>query len=211
MNWLTDICHGGFNARALTLAGILFSSAAWSAQPEESYLGLGFGSSDFPQMYELGAAWPGVSGVQAEESSQAWKFFTGYQFSNWLAVETAWVDFGDARVETDLQEGGTAALKLYSAGFEFSALATWSVTAEVQVFARAGVLAWKSQPQLDLSEGLPIADFTTPDKKGYAPVLGLGGQWDFNPRTSLRLDWSTYIDLADGDPQTWLLYIIRRY
>jgi hypothetical protein len=162
-------------------------------------------------MYELGAAWPGVSGVQAEESSQAWKFFTGYQFSNWLAVETAWVDFGDARVETDLQEGGTAALKLYSAGFEFSALATWSVTAEVQVFARAGVLAWKSQPQLDLSEGLPIADFTTPDKKGYAPVLGLGGQWDFNPRTSLRLDWSTYIDLADGDPQTWLLYIIRRY
>lgn len=162
-------------------------------------------------MSELAAAWPNVSGVQAEESSQAWKFFTGHQFSKWLAVETAWVDFGDARVSADLQAGGTAVLKLDTAGFEFSALATWSVSPEVQVFARAGVLAWKSRQQLDLADGLANADFTTPDKKGYAPALGLGSQWDFNPRTSLRLDWSKYIDVADGDPQTWLLQILRRY
>jgi len=211
LNCFTDLCDWRFNARALVLASIVFSSPAWSAQPGESYLGLGFGSSDFPQMSELGAAWPDVSGVQAEESSRAWKFFTGYQFSNWLAVETAWVDFGDARVSADLQEGGTAALKLYSAGFEFSALATWSVSADVQLFARAGFLAWKSQQRLDLSDGLASTDFTTPDKKGYAPVLGLGAQWDFNPRTSLRLDWNACIDLADGDPQTWLLSVLRRY
>ena len=162
-------------------------------------------------MSELGAAWPNVSALQADESSQAWKFFTGYQFSIWLAVETAWVDFGDARVSADLQEGGAAALKLYTAGFEFSGLATWSVSTEVQLFARAGVLAWKSGQQLDLSDGLVSTDFVTPDKKGFAPVLGLGAQWDFNPRTSLRLDWDAYIDLADGDPQTWLLSVLRRY
>ena len=162
-------------------------------------------------MTELASAWPDASGVQAEETSGAWKFYTGHQFSHWLAVETAWVDFGDARVTAELQGDDTAALKLDTAGFEFSALATLSLTGDLQVFARAGVLVWKSRQQLDLADGLASEDFGVPDKKGYAPVLGLGAQWDLGSRTSLRVDFEKYIDLADGDPQTWLLSVLRRY
>ena len=211
MNCLIDRFGRGFNSCALLVAGMLISSPVWSAQPGESYLGLGFGESDFSQMTELASAWPDVSGVQADETSRSWKFFTGYQFSKWFAVETAWVDFGDARVSAELQEGGTAALKLDTAGFEFSALATLPLTGELQAFARAGALVWKSRQQLKLADGLASVDFGTPDKKGYAPVLGLGAQWDAGSRTSLRLDWEKYFDLADGDPGVWLFSVVRRY
>lgn len=211
MKRLIDGYGRGFKSPALFLASMMISLPAWSAQPGESYLGLGLGESDFSQMTGLVFAWPGVSGVQAEETSRSWKVQTGHQFSPWLAVETAWVDFGVARVSAALQEGGTAALKLDTAGFEFSALATLSVTGELQVFARAGALVWKSRQQLELADGLASDDFGTPDKKGYAPVLGMGAQWDLGSRTSLRLDWEKYLDLADGDPEVWLFSVLRRY
>jgi hypothetical protein len=189
----------------------MLAQTAWSVEPGQSYLGLGFGQSEFSGMDGIATAWPGTTGAQSDETSLAWKLYTGYQFRHWLAVETACVDFGDLRARADLQGTDMAALKISPNGFEFSGLATWSVTGDVQVFLRAGMLAWRAAQKFSLPEGVNGADFSRPERDGFSPALGAGGQWDFSPRSSLRLEWQQYPDLADSDPQTWMLSAIRRF
>jgi hypothetical protein len=194
------------------MAGVMmFAPAAWSVQPEQSYLGLGFGQSEFSGMDDIVASWPDVSGSRLEETSLAWKFYTGYQFSEWFAVETAWVDFGDLRAEADLQAPDAASLKISPYGFEFSGLATWPISTDARLFARAGILIWRAPQKIDLSDGLVAGDFPRPDRDGFSPALGLGGQWDFSERSSVRLEWQQYLELADDDPQTWVLSLVRRF
>lgn len=206
---------GTWTRRTSVLFGVaacsLAACPAWAVQPEQSYLGLAFGASEFPQMSELTAAWPDTSLDTVEESDLAWKLYTGYQFSNWLAVETGWVDFGAARASALHAGGDRVSMKISTAGFEFSALATASIGDSLQAFARGGVLAWKGVQKIEAGGSLAVEDFSGPDKSGVAAALGLGVHWDMGARNSLRLEWQKYLDVAGGDPETWLLSVARRY
>ena len=128
----------------------LMAGPAWSVQPEQSYLGLAFGASEFSQMSELTSSWPDTSLDTVEESDLAWKLYTGHQFSNWLAVETGWVDFGAVRASAVHIGGDSVSMKITPSGFEFSALATASIGDSVQVFARGGALAWRRQTVVNI-------------------------------------------------------------
>lgn len=200
---------------ALVLLGLSVSGTvagpAWAAQPEQSYLGLAFGASEFSQMSKLTDPWPDTTLDTVKESDLAWKLYTGHQFSDWLAVETGWVDFGVARASAIHAGGESVAMKLSTSGFEFSALATVSVSDSIQLFARGGALAWKGRHRIEAGPPLEPEDFPGPDKKGFAAALGLGVNWDLGARNSLRVEWQKYLDVAGGDPETWLLSVARRY
>jgi hypothetical protein len=206
---------GTWTRRTLVLFGVvacnLAACPAWAVQPEQSYLGLAFGASEFSQMSELTAAWPDTSLDTVEESDLAWKLYTGHQFSNWLAVETGWVDFGAARASALHAGGDSVSMKIATSGFEFSALATASIGDSWQVFARGGALAWRSSQKINVGDSLAAEDFSGPDKSGFAAALGLGVHWDLGERNSLRVEWQKYLDVAGGDPETWLLSLARRY
>lgn len=192
-------------------AGGLAVAPAWAVQPEQSYLGLAVGASEFPQMSELTATWPDTSIDTLKQSDLAWKLYTGHQFSKFLAVETAWVDFGTVRAFTTHASGESVAIKLSAAGFEFSALATASISDSLQLFARGGALVWRGGQKIQVGGSLSPEDFPGPDKKGFAAALGLGAHWDLGERNSLRVEWQKYLDVAGGDPETWLLSVARRY
>ena len=206
---------GNWTRRTAALLGMavcgLGAAPAWSAQPGQSYLGLGFGASEFSQMEGLAAGWPDTSLETVDESDLVWKLYTGYQFSDWLAVETGWVDLGAARASSSHASGDPVSIKIAPAGFEFSALATASLGESVQVFARGGALAWRSSQKIELGDSLDARDFPGPDKSGFAAALGLGVHWDLGAKNSLRLEWQKYLDVAGGDPETWLLSVARRY
>ena len=189
----------------------LMAGPAWSVQPEQSYLGLAFGASEFSQMSELTSSWPDTSLDTVEESDLAWKLYTGHQFSNWLAVETGWVDFGAVRASAVHIGGDSVSMKITPSGFEFSALATASIGDSVQVFARGGALAWRSSQKIEAGGALAAEDFSGPDKSGFAAAFGLGVHWDLGARNSLRAEWQKYLDVVGGDPETWLLSVARRY
>jgi len=206
---------GTWTGRASILFGVvaycLAAAPARAVQPEQSYLGLAFGASEFTQMSELTSAWPDTSLETVDESALAWKLYTGHQFFDWLAVETAWVDFGVARASASHVDGDPVSIKISTAGFEFSALATALLGDSVQVFARGGALAWKGRQKIEVGGSLAVDDYSGPDKSGIAAALGLGIHWDLGARNSLRLEWQKYLDVAGGDPETWLLSVARRY
>lgn len=184
---------------------------ACAVQPGQSYLGMAVGASEFSQMSKLTASWPDTSLESVEESDLAWKVYTGHQFSNWLAVETGWVDFGTAQASSAHISGESVAMKISPSGFEFSALATASMGDALHVFARGGALVWRGGQKINAGGALAAEDFSGPDEKGIAAALGLGVHWDLGSRNSLRVEWNKYLDVAGGDPETWLLSVARRY
>lgn len=81
----------------------------------------------------------------------------------------------------------------------------------LHVFARGGALAWRGSQKIAAEGLLAAEDFSGPDKKGVAAALGLGVHWDLGLRNSLRVEWNKYLDVAGGDPETWLLSVARKY
>jgi len=198
----------------LACFGLIFMG--WQAplhavEPEQSYLGLALGEARLSGAAELVADWPDSQLVAEPDANFAWRLFTGYQFRRWLAIETAWVQLGKSRVETSHASGAPMQLTTDPRGLELSALATAALGHGVAVHARAGMLAWKGRARAAGTDAVPGVNFPLPEDDGVSALGGLGAQWDFGPRGTLRVDWIKYLDVAGADSDFWSLGLMRRF
>lgn len=126
-------------------------------------------------------------------SPTGWKVFGGYQFAPNLAVEGAYVDFGDGEATGTIPVipginavPNATSLTTSATGFGVSGVAIAPVTDEVNVFGKMGILAWERESVATVA-GLGGSSITQQaDTDGVDLSLGAGAEYKINENWGVR-------------------------
>ena len=123
-----------------------------------------------------------------EESSEetAWKIFGGYKVMPNFALEGAYIDFGTETTETDGIKTAEASLK----GVSLMGVASTSVTDNIDVFGKFGVLRWKGDAWAG-KDGYEVDATTT----GTDLAIGAGAQVNVTDNIAIRGEVEHFDDI----------------
>lgn len=145
----------------------------------------------------------GLSGT-ADDSDRFWKVFTGYKFSQYLAVEATWEDLGQFSASAlfidplGLLPNGDVSAVSESDGYSISTLGTFPVSDKLKIFAKLGYLFW------DVETIVAFTGFGLPDSivgssnDGQDMILGAGLVWDYTGPGQLRVEYEQADVEEDG-------------
>ena len=162
------------------------------------------------------------TGNDFSDTSTTYGFFVGYQFLRYFAIEAAWMDLGDASVDTDATyvynvvnpifpsppNGGTfnTNAQFESTGWALSGLPMLPIGDAWNLYARLGVywgdneLSGRFRGQ-DTRNGVAVGSpydqkFSESDTSTVF-LWGLGASHTWNQRVSMRLEYTNIADVAD--------------
>lgn len=130
-------------------------------------------------------------------SPSAWKVFGGYKVTPNIAVEGSYVDFGEADSDFTLAGGipgnavaNPAVVKSTASGFGVSGVASAPVNEQVNVFGKAGFMAWEAEDDVTV-KNVTVAgsktDVTTKSSTdGVDLSLGAGAEYKINDNWGVR-------------------------
>jgi outer membrane protein OmpA-like peptidoglycan-associated protein len=152
-----------------------------------------------------------------------YSLFVGYQFLPWLAAEATWMDLGQTDIKasgdydylyvnppgpgpTDPLNGSfDAKVDVQSSGWAVSVLPMWPISHSWDLYGRLGYywgdnkLDLKANGQeFDSAGALPPYSYKMHGSNNDGGFLwGLGAQWTWDQRVSVRLEFSQIVDLID--------------
>ncbi len=180
--------------RNLLLGAVLAGAAlAASAQPLEprGYIGANYGVS----RYDI----DGCGGFSCDETGKAWRVHAGYQFLPWLAIEGAYLNFGEAEVPGVLLNPpvGTTALPtpsdLRTNAYVLSLVGRIPIGAAA-LFAKVGYgavtakFSGNSRVRNNTTGAITFFNSEARETDGKF-VYGLGASVDFAGSWRARFDW----------------------
>lgn len=142
-----------------------------------------------------------------DDSDMSWAAYGGYRFSQYLAVEGSFIDFGTAEYRasgTVNPPGPVASVPAsYSADFEVSgfsaaAVGTLPLGQMFDLHGRLGILF----ADTEISENASIADASadeTYSANTQEVFYGIGAGLQLGERWALSLDWQQFKDVGDED------------
>jgi len=149
-----------------TLSAIAFGA---NAQDHGFYSGVGMGQSHNEGSYK--------------DRDTAFSVFAGYDFNQYVGVETGYADLGKLEYVGNIPLEATAPYLV--------AVGKLPVTEHVSLYAKAGVNRWNLD---NANPGLT----GTSDDSGTDPTYGLGVQYRINDRFAVRGDYSR-LEAGDMD------------
>lgn len=187
---------------ALVLAGMTFPAAA--AQPSGWYIGAGGGESRAKIAEEEITADLLTSGFTTSsfkegDSELAYKFFAGYRFNDYFALEGGYFDLGKFDYRATTVPEGTLRGDLAFEGWNLDLIGMLPVSERASLFARVGAHRSKSKASFAgtgaVNVLIPSASFKATDYK-----LGVGYQYSFTDALGLRVEAERYrMDDAVGN------------
>lgn len=150
----------------------------------------------------------GLTEIEDEDSDRGHKFFVGYQFNDYFALEAGYADLGDFGVDVTRAPGaGTLSGEAYYKGYNLDAVGTWPLTQRLSAFGRVGAFHYKTKEDFIGTESL-AASFSRDDKDtGYK--FGAGLEYSFTERLSARIEAERYrIEDMIGDNGSVNLYSV---
>lgn len=126
-------------------------------------------------------------GFDVDASSTAYRVTAGWRFSDYLAVEAGYHNFGDFEQTFDIS-GTPVDVSLKADGFTFGGVGSLPLGDRFAIFARAGVFFWDGDADIN-----NVTQATPEDTNLY---LGVGARLALTERLSLTADASRY-DLDD--------------
>jgi opacity protein-like surface antigen len=191
----------GISAAAL-IAGL--SMAPVLAQAENLYVGLGVGDTrlkDNASCSDLSAILdPGYS-CSSDTADSGRKAFIGYQIGKSVAVELAYVNFGEYDMSasgaiTGFPATGNSETKIK--GYNLSLLANFPVNEKFSFLARAGVFRWDYKTSATVS-AMGLTEGDSESATGTDLASGLGVQYDFSNTLGVRAEWQRFMDVGNPD------------
>lgn len=161
---------------AATLLGALVPAAALA--DDGFYLAASIGSAELSDDFD---------GFDVDASSTAFRITAGWRFSENLAVEGGYNNFGDFEQTFDIA-GVPTDVSLKADGFTLGAVGTLPLTDRFSLFARAGAFFWDGDADIN-----NVTQATPEDTNLY---LGAGARFALSDRLALTADGSRY-DLDD--------------
>lgn len=171
------------------LTGALLALAASPTFADEHsglYLGAGIGdfSTKFDDLDDVD--------IDFDEDSDATKFFGGWRFNRWVAVQLDYTDFGDSEATFDLLN-----IETETTGLTPSIVGTLPLPGPVEIFAKAGMIFYN----LEVTAG----GEQLIDESGEDVVYGAGIGLTVLERLALRAEYEVIeIDEIDDAEAIWL-------
>lgn len=136
-------------------------------------------------------------GFTFDANDTGYKFFADYTLSNYLGIEGGYIDFGKPE---DIVFGLPG--EIDASGWNLYGVGNLPLTGGVDVFAKAGIVAWDADSIID---GVLI---DTAD--GTDLALGFGASWNSNETFGLRAEFDWFdIDEADSVWMTSIGFELR--
>ena len=139
-----------YKARALrfTVFSVLFFSAV-SPLLADAYLGLSAGSTAYTVDFS------GLGGGDFDDSATGTKFYGGYSFNDYFALEAAYYNFAEASVgAAELSPGGPVVSMAASAkGFGGYAVGMYPISKKFKLMAKLGMLRWDADLKVNNASG----------------------------------------------------------
>ena len=158
---------------------LLLLSLAASVRADETYFTLGLTNSALD-----GRPPAGCTLQDASASGTGGSFGVGYGFGEVLAVEFGYLNLGSLDLTATCPGPTTVKVVEPDSGLTLSGAARWRFARQWSVYGRAGAFSWSKSAQ-----------------SGTETLLGVGGDWAFDERYGLRLE---YDDFGNGLTATTL-------
>ncbi|MBW8183498.1 outer membrane beta-barrel protein [Shewanella nanhaiensis] len=121
--------------------------------------------------------------IGCDGDDKAYGLFAGYQFSEHFALETAYLDLGEASAiysESGLNNRYIGSMK----GVEISLLGRLPLSEDFDLFAKAGTFRWDGENKGPVS---------TKSDSDWSPMAGVGLEYNLTPSWTARVEYQ-YID-----------------
>jgi OmpA-OmpF porin, OOP family len=128
-----------------------------------------------------------TSTTQTDGRDSASRFFGGYQFNRYLALETGYADLGEVRFGATVTPAGTLEKRIKTSGFDVSAVALYPVTDKLNVFARAGAFMSERKTQLLATGSIELLNGVITDSKERQSKTTLGGGLTYRVTNNIAL------------------------
>jgi len=155
-------------------AAAAFPAAAQMRMPSMSsaYVGASLGQSKFHTDCET------FGTSSCDDKDTAFRLFAGYQFHPNVSAELGYADLGKATFSVP----GLFSTEMKATAWDLSALLSWPVMPQAQIFGRLGAYHGETKLSGDLGGSKTTTGFT----------WGVGGEWDFTRNIGARLEWQRY-------------------
>ncbi len=174
----------------LFLTGYAMQSSA------DAYIGLGVGSTAYKvDLSSLG-------GRSFDDKTTGTKFYGGYAFNKYFALEASYYNFAEASVgalETDPGSGVFVSASANSKGFAGYAVGMYPVSKKVNLMAKLGVLSWTTDLEFNN---------TTGSNSGTDIAYGLVASYAFTKQILAVAEWEGF---NSDNPELSLLSVGFRF
>lgn len=171
------------------------------------YFGVAFGPSNAELDEGLVAAAGGGGDLVRDERDPGFAVRLGYRFSDYAAAEGGYLGLGEFRVGRNLAApaGATNATNATNAdvrikGLLLNAVGRLPLGHGLTAFAKAGVLLSETKAFRATSGGASFASGAAGSAivDEINPAWGLGLEYEFSPKTALRLEWDRFLRVGEA-------------
>jgi OOP family OmpA-OmpF porin len=176
-----------FATAVLILSGLV---AASQASAQGFYIGGSVGQSDFDDSNTTGLITSGA----VDGKDTGYKIFGGYQFNQYIGVELAYVDLGQASYSGFSGAAPVTGGTVKTSGLNISAVGTLPLSSGFALFGKAGLYVWEAKAN-DVTGGVPFSE----KQDGTDLSLGIGASYDFTKNFAIRAEWERFKAVGDID------------
>jgi OOP family OmpA-OmpF porin len=171
----------GAMARAFVLCGLILASQASAAG--QIYFGGSGGKTDIGGGITSGLITSGT----VDHKDKGFKFFGGYQFNEYIALEAAYVDLGKVKYSGDFLGAPVTGGEVKVTGYNFSIVISVPVSTAISIFGKAGQFSSESKAE-DVTGGAPFSQTI----RKTSDSAGLGMSYNITRNLSARLEYERF-------------------
>jgi OOP family OmpA-OmpF porin len=178
---------------ATVASTVLAASPAFAADDAGWYVGAGLGNfaANSDIIYD---------GKDFDGSDFGYKFFGGYQFMKWLAVEAEYVDGGEP--DDNFRDPSFPDERLKASvgvtGFVGSAVGIWPIGESFNLFGKLGFIYWDADGSGKIRDDEGTLVKTSVGEDGTDFAWGVGGTWNFSETFGVRAEYQGF-ELSNFD------------
>lgn len=167
-------------AAVLALGGLL---APCQASGQGFYIGASAGKSDIDDDITTGLITSGT----VDGKSTGYKLFGGYQFNEYVGVDFAYVDLGQARYSGSYLGTPVTGGKVEVWGLNTSVVGTLPLGSSFAAFGKLGFFYWEAKSK-DVTAGVQFSGF----QNGSDFSAGVGMSFLFTKNLGARVEWERF-------------------
>jgi OOP family OmpA-OmpF porin len=167
----------------------------------EPYVGGSLGQSDIGNEITTGL----ITSGPVDGKGSAFKLLTGYMFTPYLGIESAYVHLGDLTYSGQFGVLPVSGGKVEATGLTLALLGSYPLTQELSLFGKLGLFLWEWTAR-DATAGQPFA--TAED--GSDLSFGVGLSYGFGRRWAVRAEWERF-QLNDADADLLSVGVVWRF
>jgi opacity protein-like surface antigen len=165
----------------------IFISSTY-AKEKKAYVGFNIGKSSYSNLDRTGGSHSKPSG---------WGISLGYKFNKYVALEVESKYFGEAKYTKDDGAGQKEEISDEFGTNGLSVIGSYPIN-KVSLFAKLGMHSWKYNFKNNITNSGISITFSD-SKSGTNIFYGVGADYRFTDRFSVRLDYNKYDLKAFGD------------